>query len=164
MGTALGARFLRRVRDGFASLFRHYGFIEVGSEDHLSYASLTVKNATHYLRMSCDFRDRFIDVAVGQLAEDVVPPLPIAPPRTPSEVREIPGAIIIWLATGDKAGAFGMCEYTTEESLDISVSRLAKALGEYGRRLLAGDRGEWERAAELTVTRQWQPSNGVELG
>jgi hypothetical protein len=164
MGTALGSRFLHGVRTQFAPLFRRYGFAEAGSEDNLSYASLTAKNAGQYLRLSCDFRDHFIDIAVGRLSEGVVPPIPIAPPRTPSEVREIPGAIIIWLATGDKDRAFGMGEYTTEESLDTAVRQLANALEDYGRSLFVGDAKEWERAARLTVTRQWQSSNGLDLG
>jgi len=155
--SALGTHFISAVRKGFGSLFRDYGFSEVGAEDKLSYASVTTRNATHYLRVSCDFRDRTVDVGLGHLREGLVPPVPIAPPRAPSEVREIPGAVIVWLGTGDKEGAFELGEYTTEESVEFSVDRLARALGQYGARILAGDQVAWDRAAELTVTRTWHP-------
>lgn len=157
MSATLGSRFIAGVREMFAPLFERFGFQEVGAEDNLNFAAITVKNRTHFLRMSCDFRDSFIDVAFGKLVEDLVPPVPIAPPRTGSEVREIPGAIIVWLATGDKARAFNLSEYTTAESLDIALGGLAKALATHGGRLFAGDQREWDRAAELTVTREWRP-------
>lgn len=150
----MGPLFLREVRQKFAPLFRAHGFAEVGSEDTLSYALLTAMNSTQYIRLSCDFRDRFIDISLGWLSEGVVPPIPIAPPRKPSDVREIPGPIIVWLATGDKDRAFAMFEYRSERSLEDTISALAQTLEKYGARLFAGDPIEWKRAAELTTSRQ----------
>jgi hypothetical protein len=156
MSATLGSRFVTDVRAKFEPLFVRYGFHEVNVEENTRFASLVLKNDAHYLRLSCDFRDSIIDIAFGKLVEDLVPPIPIAPAGTPAEVREIPGSIIVWLGTGDKAGAFKLFEYTTADSLDVSVERLATALGEKGGRLFSGDEVEWRRAAELAVTRQWR--------
>ena len=97
--TALGDSFRAAVRKEFSSIFQRFGFIEVGEESNLNFATVVVKNATHYLRVGCDFRDRTVYASIGRLSEGLVPPFPIAPSRTPEDVREIGDAILTWLAT-----------------------------------------------------------------
>src|SRR5438874_6500470 len=105
---ALSDRFLASVRREFQPLFAQYGFREMRHEADLNGAILAAANSSHYLRISCDYRDSYIQVAFGQLSEGLVPPVPIAPSTQPSEVREIPGPIIEWLTTGNKAHAFSI--------------------------------------------------------
>lgn len=153
--TALGATVLAAIRRCFAPLFRQYGFHEVGTHDDLNFASLTAKSRSQYFRISCDFRDRFCTATVGQVKEGVVPPVPIAPARTPSDVREISGAILAWASTGDKATAFaaGSYEEETPDELAAAIQRLAAIFEIHGQPLLTGDQREWEKLAEVTVTR-----------
>jgi len=156
----LAMAFIDAVRSDFKLLLNRYGFREVGSSTKLTGAALTTANGTHYLRVSCDFRDHYVEANFGPLREGVVPPVPIAPPATPSEVREIPSGVMIWSATGDKAASFatGSYEAGSEEDLETTVSRLADALETHARDLLSGDQRAWHRAADLTVTREWQAS------
>jgi len=154
-----GSSFITSVRVHFCALFKQFAFTEVGAHDEPSFASLTARNATHYLRVTCDFRDRFVSASFGPLVEDVVPPVPIMPAREASQVREVPSGVILWATTGDKHSSFAVGKYDQqdEEGTDAAVARLAGALGRHGALILAGDRGAWTRAAELTVARQWRP-------
>jgi hypothetical protein len=145
------------VRSSFGPIFRTYGFQEVGQHDDLNFASVTARSANLYLRISSDFRDRAVTAYVGRVSEGVVPPIPIAPAQSAESVREIPHPIVVWLATGDKSGAFATGRYEEEkpEEVAAAVRRIADALMAYGRDLLAGDELEWRRAADLTVSRHW---------
>jgi hypothetical protein len=156
---ALGPAFLESGRRHFATLWRRYRFQEVESRHDLNGAVLVAKNERQYLRLTCDFRDRWLEVAVGKLAEGLVPPPPIAPPREPADVRLIGSAILTWLATGDKERSFATGTYPEEtpEALDRAVQGVADQLMSYGARVLDGDEREWQRAAELAATRVWRP-------
>ncbi len=157
--SALGSSFLAAVRKEFASTFHRFGFVEVGQENNLNFATVVAKNDSHYLRIGSDFRDRTVYASFGRLAEGLVPAFPIAPSRTPEDVREIPDAILTWLATGEREAAFevGLYSQETSEEIGAAVHRVAQTLDTFGKRLLAGDAEEWRRAAELTVTRKWRP-------
>ena len=157
MTTVLGATFTASVRKHFGDLFAQYELREVGAQDNLNFAAVVVKSSRYYLRLTCDFRDRWIEVGLGRLSEGMVPPIPIAPPHTPDQVRELPSAIVVWLGTADKEGAFALGTYPEEtpESLDLTVQRLAEAYQKSARRLLEGDEQEWRRAAELAISRVW---------
>src|SRR5690349_5521813 len=104
--TPLGDSFVTAVRKEFSSIVEGFGFVEVHNENNLNFATVVVKNASHYVRVGCDFRDRTVHASIGRLAEGLVPPFPIAPSRTPEDVREIGDAILTWLATGNRDAAF----------------------------------------------------------
>jgi hypothetical protein len=158
--TPLGASFAAAVRKEFSSVFQHFRLVEVGEDSNLNFATVIPKNASHYVRIGCDFRDRTVYASIGRLAEGLVPPFPIAPSRTPEDVREIGDAVLAWLATGNRAAAFeaGLYPEETSEEIAAAVRRVAGLIDLYGRRLLGGDGEEWRRAAELTVTREWRSS------
>ena len=156
--TALGAAFLGGVRKHFANLWAAYDLGEVGTDDNLNYASVVVMNDRYYLRFSCDFRDRWIEVGLGRLSEKLVPTIPLAPPQTADQVRELPSTIIVWEGTGDRELAFSLGSYDEETSASIeeAVQRMADVLGEQIRPLLDGDEPRWRRASELAVSRVWR--------
>jgi len=112
------------------------------------------------MRIHCDFRDHQVYAPLGRLSEALVPPVPIAPSRSPENVREIPDTIMTWLATGDRTAAFEQGTYPRENAPEIgsAVRRVAMAWQAHGGRLLGGDDQEWRRAADLTVTREWKRS------
>jgi hypothetical protein len=157
--TAPGAAFIGSVRQRFARLWAAYELSEVGTDDNLNYASVVAMNGRYYLRFSCDFRDRWIEVGLGRLSEELVPTIPLAPPQTADNVRELPSAIIVWDGTGDRELAFSLGTYDEETSTSIeeAVRRMADVLGEQIRPLLDGDDLRWRRASELAVSRVWRP-------
>src|SRR3989442_846044 len=156
--TALGDSFVAAVRKEFSSIFQRFGFVEVGEESNLNFATVVAKNAWQYLRVGCDFRDRTVYASIGRLAEGLVPPFPIAPSRTPEDVREIGDAILTWLATGNRDAAFeaGLYPEQTPKEIAGAVRRVATMVQLHGGRLLAGDEKVWGRTAELTVTPEWK--------
>ena len=81
--------------------------------------------------------------------------LNVALSKHPSEVREIPSAIVEWMATGNKEWAFSIGKYRTVDDLDAAVAAVANSLGTHGEGLLSGGAQQWEKAAELLVTRRW---------
>src|SRR5580700_4023192 len=151
--TQLGTAFLTSARHRFSDRFSRLRFVEVGSHDDLNFASLTLRNDSHYLRLSCDFRDRFVTASFGPLVEGVVPPVPIAPARDKDHVQEIPSGVLLWSVTGNKASSFGLGRYEHETAVDIdrAVGRVADALASDGAERLSGDYRAWTRAAELSV-------------
>ena len=160
MMVALGNSFLESARSRFAALFARYGLKEAKSHSNLNGGLLVASNERFYLTVSCDLRDRWVAAAVGHLIDNFVPPPPIAPPTSAAKVREIPGSVLAWLATGDKQAAFSLGSYEDETpgAVDAAVERVALAMATYGSRLLDGDENEWRRAAELTFSRNWPPS------
>lgn len=156
--TTLGVTFIASVRKHFGDLPVEYGLHEVGAEDNLNFAAVVMKSPRYYLRFTCDFRDRWMEVGLGRLSEGIVPPIPVAPPRASEQVRELPSAIVIWLGSADKQRAFALGSYPEEtpESLDSAVQRLAGAYKEYARPLLEGDENRWRRAADLAISREWR--------
>lgn len=151
----LGEAFIEAVRQHLSALATEYALREVGSEITRGYAALVMANAQYYLRCTCDFRDRWLDIGVGRITEGVVPPIPIAPSRTPDRVRELGSSIIIWHATGDRTTAFALGEYAEETPavLTDAVARLATSFTAAVRPILNGDKTAWMRVAELTVFR-----------
>ena len=142
-----GSSFITSVRVHFLALFKEFAFTEVGVHDDPSFASVTAKNASHYLRVTCDFRDRFVSASFGPLVEGLVPPVPIMPAREASQVREVPSGVILWATTGDKHSSFAVGRYNQqdEEGIDLAVAGLAVALGRHGAQILAGDRAGLEQ-------------------
>jgi hypothetical protein len=156
---SLGDAFVVSARKHFRGLFVTFGFVEIDSHVNLNGGVLVAKNDGYYLTVSCDLRDRWVSAGVGRLSEDLVPPPPIGPPRSAEDVREIPSSVVAWLATGNKDDAFALGSYDDENpvAVDEAVERVAGAMSRYGSRLLGGDKNEWRRAAELTVSRTWHP-------
>lgn len=159
MMVALGDSFIASAREHFRDLFARFGLAEMDSRANLNGGVLVTKNDRYYLTVSCDLRDRWVSAGLGRLSEDLVPPPAIAPPTSPDDVREIPSAVVEWLATGNKEHAFSLGSYEGETPIEVdeAVGRVAAAMTRYGLRLLMGDENEWRRAAELTVSRTWRP-------
>jgi hypothetical protein len=151
--------FIRSVRLRFAELFHEYGFVERETLNMPGLAMITATNDTHFLEVASDFREKVVEAEFGPLVGALIPDHSSGP-RTVSEVRSVRDANIVWLATGDKAAGYGEWRRftTTAESIDGAVTRLAERLSKHGAKLLAGDAREWERVAELRVTRVWRPA------